>query len=157
MTQFSRCHPRTAADQTLSRVHRTPAPADTAGLLWTITALPHTSNDTRLCTLSCQNAETLALFKAGEAHPDPCGFVNVKRPEGGRLPLWPKRLRHTYKALRNSTTLVFDDMGEAFRLLHQPRTLDCCYQANAELMRRGASMYQQYNNPYLVEDILAGL
>lgn len=42
-------------------------------------------------------------------------------------------------------------------MLRQPRTLDCCYRANAELMRRGASMYQQYNNPYLVEDILAGL
>ena len=66
----------------------------------------------------------------------------------------PLRLR---KALHNSTTLAFDDMGEAFRLLRQPRTLDCCYRANAELMRRGASMYRQYNNPYLVEDILAGL
>jgi hypothetical protein len=43
------------------------------------------------------------------------------------------------------------------RLLKDETALDCCYRANAELMRRGASMYRRFNNPYLVKDILAGI
>ena len=45
-------------------------------------------------------------------------------------------------------------MQEAEKLLRKERTLDCCYRANAELMRRGASMYRRYNNPYLTQAIL---
>lgn len=134
-----------------------PAPADTAGTLWTATALPTTAKSSRLCTISCQNAETLVFVKGDDINPDPCGFVNVKKPEGGKLPMWFKRLNLEYGTLPKCVTLAFDSMREANTLLRNNRTLDCCYRANAELMRRGASMYGRYNNPYLVEDILRGI
>lgn len=54
-------------------------------------------------------------------------------------------------------TLYFENLTEADRLLRDKRALDSCYRANAELMRRGASMYRRYTNPYLVKDILRGL
>ena len=134
-----------------------PAPVDTAGTLWSITALPTTSGGSRLCTLSCQNAETLVFVKGDEANPEPCGFVNVKKPEGGKLPRWWYKGRPQYGTLPNCTALYFDSMGEADKLLRDDRTLDCCYRANAELMRRGASMYRRFNNPYLVKAILSEL
>ena len=134
-----------------------PAPADTAGTLWIVTALPTTHKSSRLCTLSCQNAETLVFFKGDASNPEPFGFVNVKRPEGGRLPLWWNKKRNEYGSLSKCMTLYFENLAEADRLLRDERALDSCYRANAELMRRGASMYRRYTNPYLVEDILQGL
>ncbi len=131
-----------------------PAPEDTAGTLWTATALPTTSGGSRLCTISCQNAETLVIFKGEPDDAGPSGFVNVKQPEGGALPKWRKRYRQDYGTLPNAIGLYFDTLEEADRLLHRQDALEACYRANAELLRRGASMYRRFNNPYLVEDLL---
>jgi len=131
-----------------------PAPEDTAGSLWTATALPTTSRGSRLCTISCQNAETLVIFKGEPDDAGPSGFVNVKQPEGGALPKWRKRYRQDYGTLPNAIGLYFDTLEEADRLLHRQDALEACYRANAELLRRGASMYRRFNNPYLVEDLL---
>ncbi|MBQ9043199.1 MAG: GIY-YIG nuclease family protein [Eggerthellaceae bacterium] len=134
-----------------------PAPADTAGTLWIVTALPTTNNNARLCTVSCQNAETLVFVKGDDENPEPWGFVNVKQPEGGKLPRWPSRIRSKYGTLPKCVTFTFDSMQEANKLLKDERALDCCYRANAELMRKGASMYIRYNNPYLTQAILERL
>lgn len=134
-----------------------PAPADTAATLWVVTALPSTSKGARLCTVSCQNAETLVILKADADCEEPHGFVNVKKPEGGRLPLWLKRERNEYGTLPKAHSLWFDSLEEAGRLLARRTALDACYRANAELMRRGASMYRRYNNPYLTQAILEGI
>ena len=71
------------------------------------------------------------------------------------MPAWLKKRRAEYGTLQNCVMLRFDGMREADRLLHDKRALDCCYRANAELMRRGASMYRRFNNPYLVREILS--
>ena len=135
-----------------------PAPADTAGTLWVVTAMPSTNRYSRLCCISCQNAETLVVLK-GECYGayGPCGFVNVKRTAEGRLPRgrWP--IHAQYATLPNAYHIDFDNLDSLERLFRSEIALDCCYRANAELMRRGASMYRRYNNPYLVEDILARL
>lgn len=134
-----------------------PAPADTAGTLWVATAFPSTAGGRRLCTISCQNAETLVVVKGDGSSPEPFGFVNVKRPEGGRLPSWHNCFVAEYGTLPNAFTLYFESLEEGNRLLHKKRALDACYRANAELMRRGASMYRRFNNSYLVADILKGI
>lgn len=134
-----------------------PAPKDTAGTLWIATALPGTNRYSRLCTISCQNAETLVILKGDDVNPEPFGFVNMKNPEDGRLPEWPKRSPNDYGTLPNAVAMFFDSIEEGVRLLHEQYSLDGCYRANAELMRRGASMYRRFNNPYLVEDILRSM
>lgn len=130
-----------------------PAPADTAGTLWVATAMPSGSCNDRLCCISCQNAETLVAFKGGRLH----GFVNMKRNSKGNLPRGRWHYRTHYGTLPNSYGIRFKDLRSLERLLKDETALDCCYRANAELMRRGASMYRRFNNPYLVKDILAGI
>ncbi len=73
------------------------------------------------------------------------------------MPLWWNKKRNEYGSLPKCMTLYFENLTEADRLLRDKRALDSCYRANAELMRRGASMYRRYTNPYLVKDILRGL
>ena len=133
-----------------------PAPADTAGRLWVITALPSTKGDSRFCTLSCQNTETLVICKEGTfGHEMPHGFVNVKRSESGELPgPWWRRGLASYGTLKDCYSLYFHNLDDMKRELQKELVLDCCYRVNAELMRRGPSMYKKANNPYLVCDIV---
>lgn len=133
------------------------APADTAGKLWIATAMPTTNGGKRICCISTQNAETLVLLK-GETWgvKGICGFINTKKPEGGRLPKGIERHRGDYGTLPKCYQLCFPDLESMRRALNDEVVLDCCYRANAELMRRGTSMYKRYNNPYLVEAILNG-
>jgi len=130
-----------------------PAPADTAGTLWVATAMPSTGRSERLCCISCQNAETLVVLK-GDA---PNGFANVKRDADGKLPRGRWKHRASYGTLPDAYRIDFRDLDDLDKLLGDATALDCCYRANAELMRRGASMYRRFNNPYLVEDILRGI
>lgn len=133
-----------------------PAPADTAGKLWVATAMPATNNGKRICCISCQNAETFVVFR-GEDDGDICGFINVKRNEGGKLPRWWRRKRTEYGTLSNVYAMSFHSQKQLDKLLLRPHMFDCCYRANAELMRRGVSMYGRYNNPYLVANILEAI
>ena len=130
-----------------------PAPADTAGSLWTVTALPFTNNKSRLCCISCQNAETLVVLKGDT----PYGFVNMKRNADSKLPKWHLHHRTYYGTLPGGYRIGFASLHSLSKLLDDEIALDCCYRANAELMRRGASMYRRFNNPYLTEAILEGL
>lgn len=132
-----------------------PAPSDTAGKLWVATAMSRSTRN-RICCLSCQNAETLVLFKIGNERRIG-GFINVKRDEDGKLPIWWPIKRASYGTLEKAYALYFCSRPELNELLHRRRTLDCCYRANAELMRRGTSMYASNNNPYLVRDILKAI
>ena len=135
-----------------------PAPADTAGSLWVATALPSTNGSNRLCCISCQNAETLVILKGEPFGLDaPWGFVNMKRNSRGKLPKRRWHFRTSYGTLSNAYRIETDDLASLERLLDDETTLDCCYRANAELMRRSTSMYRRYNNPYLVEAILEGI
>lgn len=130
-----------------------PAPADTAGLLWVATVLPSTGKGYRLCCISCQNAETLVVFQE-EKGAEIFGFINVKRNEEGKLPRWPKKQRASYGTLPHCCRLFFDSQEDLDALLKDDLVLDCSYRANAELMRRGVTMYGRFNNPYFVKDIL---
>lgn len=130
-----------------------PAPADTTGTLWVATAMPSTGRGERLCCISCQNAETLVVFKGKAPH----GFVNVKRDANDKLPKGRRKSRAYYGTLPDAYQIDFRDFDDLGKLLGDGTALDCCYRANAELMRRGASMYRRFNNPYLVEGILEGL
>ncbi|WP_165044592.1 hypothetical protein [Adlercreutzia sp. ZJ138] len=134
------------------------APSDTAGKIWIATALPSTGRGQRLCCVSVQNAETLVIYKDKHwGRERVCGFINVKKPEGGYLPRGIKRRRGSYKSLPNSFRLCFRDLDSMRRALDKDVVLDCCYRANAELMRRGVSMYGRYNNPYVVKAIIDGI
>ena len=97
------------------------------------------------------------MLKGDGNNAEPHGFVNVKKPEGGRLPWWWKRNRSDYGTLPNAFTFWFDSLEEAERLLRSDAALDSCYRANVELMRRDASMYRRYSNQYPVEAILEGI
>ena len=112
-----------------------PAPADAAGTLWVASALPSTNGYSRLCCISCQNAETLVVLKDDR----PRGFVNVKRSEEGKLPRLRWRHRASYGTLPGAYRIDFRDLADLGRLLEDGTALDCCYRANAELMRRGPS------------------
>lgn len=128
-----------------------PAPADTAEKLWVATAMPHTGNRPRIICISCQNAETLVILEEDERiH----GFLNLKRSEKGRLPPFWKRKRNRYGTLRDCYSVWFKDIDEFQKMLDDEVILDCCYRVNAELMRRGGTMYRRYSNPYLMMDIL---
>lgn len=133
--------------------HTVPAPAHTAGKLWVATAMPSTNGSNRICCISCQNAETFVILKGGDEHGIK-GFINMKRDKNGRLPRWKHSIKAIYGTLPKAYSMFFESQERLDRLLGRPHTLDCCYRANAELMRRGASMYGRFNNPYLVIDIL---
>lgn len=130
-----------------------PAPADTAGLLWVATARPSTGNGSRLCCISCQNAETLVLVISNSGKKIH-GYLNMKRSEDGKLPYRWKRVKGRYKTLPNCYHLFFGNLDSLAQYLKNKDVLDCCYRANAELMRRGVSLYKRFNNPYLTKAIL---
>lgn len=128
-----------------------PAPAETAGKLWVATALPQTGDHDRIICVSCQNAETLVICQNKNRI---YGFLNLKRSESGKLPPFWKRRRNHYGTLSNCYSMHFKSISQLKKTLENKIILECCYRANAELMRKGATMYKRFNNPYLVMDIL---
>lgn len=84
-------------------------------------------------------AETLVVRKGDDYDPRPLGFVNMKLPEGGKLPTWQDCGVPDYGTLPNAIAMRFDTLEEGERLLHAEHALDACYRANSELIRRGAS------------------
>lgn len=145
---------------TLARYVRNtiPAPADTAGTLWVATALPSTPG--RLCCISCQNVETLVLFKEntfGQAAP--WGFVNTKPNDDLLIPN-PDALGAMgmligfYENLRNCLRYDFAGIGTMCDAFSSRLMLDCCYRVNSELMRKGPAMFRRAHNPYLAEAII---
>lgn len=133
------------------------APADTAARLWTLTALPSTGSRNRLCCLSVQNAETLVIYEIKRrGKVQVAGFLNVKRRVDGKLPRGIKKYACHYGTLPNCIRLEFSNLTSMRRALDNEVVLDCCYRANAELMRRGVTMYGRFNNPYLTELLVEG-
>lgn len=133
-----------------------PAPCETAGILWAISAMPSSRNARRLVTLTVQNLETLVIFDEGPSY-GICGFFNMKRPEGALRRTFPRTSQANYAAAQGVVRLFCDDLEQMLLDIRHRSVCDWCYRLNVELMRKGSCMVRNRSNALLMQDVLSSL
>lgn len=152
-----------------------PSPDETAGTMWTCTALPTTANKRRLLTLNVGGLEAIYSVLIGET-PDtahPWVWMNVAVPEGRSA----AELQFDYEVC-NATVVnypsetvwswsfdldaFFDPKDTRFKeifdryLRYDDELFDLAYALNKRLMAKQPSMWIPSHNPYLASELLAG-
>lgn len=133
-----------------------PAPCETAGILWTVSAMPSCHNAKRLVTLTVQNLETLVIFDECPPY-GICGFFNMKRPESSLCRMLPRTSRADYAAAQDVMQLYCDDLRQMLLDIRHRSVRDWCYRLNVELMRKGGCMVRSRGNILLMQDVLSDL
>jgi hypothetical protein len=145
-----------------------PAPIETAGERWTITALPSTNKtkyQRRLFTFNVGNVETLWAFAFGDGS---------EVPDEYRVNVWAEDLLGnpslaTLKSaglVETETDTTYADGAHIMRittyapglaaLLNLPTFLEAAYRLNVHMMRKGTrSSYARFHNRPLAERLLA--
>lgn len=131
--------------------------AASAGLLWSVSALPATNGGKRLMTFSISTLET--VFVIGSVR-NGIEFVrvNCKRPEEDRR-IAPPLLRYIpykadYRAAEDVVAYEFDTLDDFRDALDNERFLDWCYRLNIELMRKSPTFHKQGFNPLFAKNLL---
>lgn len=151
-----------------------PSPAETAGSMWTCTALPGTNGGNRLFTLNTGSLETLYSFDTV----DPSGslrtwvVMNVAIPEGrdaADLNVTTSVCEATVGRYRSEEVWTWKfDLGKFFdssdgviseildhHLSYEDELFDLAFQLNRRLMARRPSMWIASHNEYLAAHFLA--
>jgi hypothetical protein len=95
----------------------------------------------------------------GAARLPRCLVLLPPQPFGKQLKISSSRVRNidtgqSYGTSGEVVRVVLSSLDELETLLTIPAALDRCYRLNAEMMRRGPSMYRRFHNPWLAEEIL---
>lgn len=151
-----------------------PSPAETAGSMWTCTALPSTAGGSRLFTLNTGTLETLYAHQTMDAMGNEHTWIviNIAIPEnrsvadltvktsiceaklgnyrGEDVWTWTLNLDH----LINKHDGVLDEILES-RFKYSDELFDLAYELNRRLMARRPSMWIRNHNEYLAAHFLA--
>lgn len=144
-----------------------PDPIATAGQLWTLTALPSTSQrrgDCRLFTLNCGVLETFFLREVNGDDPAIivahfnviCDQAESKRIADhlGRINAAWETYFPGYRAEPDVTCIVVEGWPHIQQALACADLLDACYSLNVRLMRRGVSLFRKHHNAPFTADII---
>ncbi|MBB1054731.1 GIY-YIG nuclease family protein [Dietzia sp. B44] len=151
-----------------------PSPEETAGTMWTCTALPTTGNNSRLLTLNVGGLEVLYSMLVGPS-PDTAhtwAFVNIAVPDDrSRRELefdspvcnaavvtyrsetawrWAFDLETFFDPEDSKLQTIFDG-----HLRHNDEFFDLAYALNKRLMAKQPSMWIPSHNPHLATELLA--
>lgn len=150
-------------------VHETiPDPTRTAGLLWSLTALPSTSKATgrrRLLTLNCGSVETLFLteYTNPQGDQDVVWSINLGPDAPARTlrvlhQRWPRHFTHEssqhYRSVGPLTSVDCRGQSAVGGVLAQADLLDAAYQLNLTLMRRARTIYTKHHNEAFSADVI---
>lgn len=150
-------------------VHETiPDPLNTAGLLWSLTALPSTSRAAgrrRLLTVNCGSVETLFLTEYTDTQGDQEMVWSINLwpdvPDKTLRTLhqqWPGDLTYEssqhYKSVGPLTSVDCRGQSAVGEVLTQAAVLDAAYRLNVMLMRRAKTIYTKHHNEAFCADVL---